>query len=78
MTKQPKGQAFDPEYVRDLSVEVYKERLGTDGAKRMLEEDGPEKIRRNSQLYDPQVIATLRAINKRHDLELGIKNEVKA
>jgi len=76
MTKKPKALSFDPEYVRDISVEVYMERLGKRDTQRVLNdpERGLEHIRKNAVFYDPQVTAALRAINKRHSLELGVKH----
>lgn len=75
MAKNPKPPSFDPEYVRDIAEAVYKERLGKKDTQSMLEKKGSEYLRRNAQIYDPQVIAALRAINSRHDLELGIKHK---
>lgn len=75
MTKTPKPPSFDLVYVRDIAEAVYKERLGKKDTKSMIEKDGAEKLRRNAAFYDPQVIAVLKAVNSRHDLELGIKHK---
>lgn len=75
MTKQ-KPQSFDDTYVRDISEAVYKDRLGPKQTASMLEKDGAEKLRERAAFYDHTTVATLRAINQRHSIELGIKHEV--
>lgn len=69
-----KTPTFNAEYVRDISVEVYKERLGKKDTERLISDPdkGPEYLRKNAQFYDPQVVACLRAVNDRNGLELGL------
>lgn len=61
---------FDPEYVRDISEAVYKDRLRTTSGKndveKMIEKDGDngEKLRRRAEIYDPIVRSVLRAVKE--------------
>lgn len=55
---------FDAELVRDLSEAVYKERLGPANLTKMLDEDGPEKLRANAGSYDTLSRAYLRAFRQ--------------
>lgn len=50
--------------IRDISVLVYKDLLGADDTKRMIEKDADNgmKLRSRAVIYDPIVKATLRAV----------------
>ena len=45
---------FDPDKVRDISVAIYKRRLGDDDTQRMLAKDGDggKKLRERAGSYD--------------------------
>lgn len=69
MTKERERKpTFDPEYIRDLSVTVYRRRLvdagGPDAPARMIEkdEDHGEKLRGRAAAYDPLTRAYLAAL----------------
>lgn len=57
--KAPKPQLapVDTEKIRDVSLEVYKARLGPKDAAAMLENDGIEKMRKRAGIYDPLTMA---------------------
>ena len=63
MTKPPRVPEFDPEFVRDVSEAVYRDRLGDDLAG-MLEKDGDggKKLRARAASYDSLTRCYLRAI----------------
>lgn len=61
MTSTPE---FDPEYVRDISLDVYLERLGPDSTAKAVAEVGMDVIRKRAVSYDPLTKAYLRAIGK--------------
>lgn len=54
MTKEPVAK-FDPEYIRDISEKVYRERLGGTDAASMVakDKDNGEKLRNRAGAYDP-------------------------
>lgn len=58
------GKKRTAEQIRDISVLVYKDILGADDTKRMLDKDadGGAKLRGRAQIYDHIVKATLQAI----------------
>ena len=62
MERRP--QEFDPEYVRDISVAVYKDRLGEIDTASMLEADADNgaKLRGRAGSYDPLTRAYLRVL----------------
>lgn len=62
---------FNPSYVRDLGVEVYKRRLSSgDMGKRMIEEDadGGAKLRSRAAIYDEILHEALRALYEQGSL----------
>ena len=59
--KPPPPDFPDAELVRDISVEVYKERLGPANLTKMLEERGADVLRANAGSYDGLTRAYLRA-----------------
>lgn len=65
-TKRGRGTEFDPVMVRDISEAVYRERLGADSVKNMLEKDGDggTKLRERAGSYDGLTRAYLRAIRE--------------
>ena len=63
MAAPPRVQEFDPEYVRDISEAVYRERLGSDDlAKLLAEKDGEKRLRSRATAYDSLTRSYLRAI----------------
>jgi hypothetical protein len=54
MVDKPKIPTWNPEFIRDLSEKVYREHLGPDDVRRMIEQDGDEgqKLRKRSDSYD--------------------------
>ena len=63
MAREPKP-TFDPEYIRDVSVYVYRMRLEQDcegNVDRMLfkDNDGGKKLRNRAGIYDPLTRAYL-------------------
>jgi hypothetical protein len=61
MTKPPD---LDPDFVRDISLAVYLERLGPDGAPKAIKEAGGiEVLRKRAGSYDALTKAYLRALN---------------
>jgi hypothetical protein len=56
---------FEPEYVRNISEAVYRERLGESDTASMIEKDkdGGKKLRGRSASYDGMTRSYLRAIN---------------
>ncbi len=65
MTTPPAPPEFDPEYVRDISLAVYLERLGPDGTAKAVAELGINIIRGRAGSHDTLTKAYLRAIGKR-------------
>lgn len=64
--KAERKPTWDPEYVRDLSVLVYRQRLSDGGGspERMIEEDEDhgEKLRGRAASYDPLTRAYLKVL----------------
>jgi hypothetical protein len=56
---------FEPEYVRDISEAVYRERLGESDVASMIknDKDDGKKLRGRSASYDGMTRSYLRAIN---------------
>jgi hypothetical protein len=54
---------IDNEKVRDVSVLIYKNRLGRTDTEKMLKADGPEKLRKRAGIYDPLTVAYMTALN---------------
>ena len=54
MPRKQRPQPFDPDAVRDVSVAVYKSRLGADDTRRMLEKDADDgtMLRERARAYD--------------------------
>jgi hypothetical protein len=69
MSETRKGRIaeFDPALVRDISEAVYRDRLGPDGLKNMVEADGDggAKLRERSGSYDSLTRCYMRAIYAR-------------
>lgn len=63
MKREPKP-TFDPDYIRDLSEKVYRDRLGADDVASMIEKDndGGAKLRSRAGLYDGLTRAYLKAL----------------
>lgn len=65
MSNRTPRPVYDPEYVRDVSEAVYRDRLGADGVERA--EDDPKRgaawLRRNAGAYDTLTRAYLDALN---------------
>jgi hypothetical protein len=63
MAREPKP-TFDPDYVRDLSEKVYRDRLGADDVVSMIEkdQDGGAKLRARAASYDGLTRAYLKAL----------------
>jgi hypothetical protein len=59
---KPKLPPIDTDRVRDVSVSVYKARLGKKDAAKMIEEDGEEKLRKRAGIYDPLTVAYFTAL----------------
>ena len=63
-----KKVGFDPEYIRDISERVYRERLRQDGGEgsdlRMIEKDGDggQKLRGRASSYDSLTRAYLKVL----------------
>lgn len=55
-TKQ-KLAPIDTERVRDISVQIYKARLGRKDTEEMIANDGHEKLRKRAAIYDALTIA---------------------
>lgn len=60
----PAPRAYDPTFVEDLAVEVYKIELGPKDAASMMAKDGDggAKLRRRAQAYASIVRSTLDAM----------------
>ena len=56
--------SYTPDQIRDISVQVYMDRLGKDDTKRMLEKDADagKKLRGRAAAYDPVTRSYLRAL----------------
>jgi len=67
----PPPPKYDPETVRDISVAVYKVRLGRDDADRMLKKDadGGAKLRRRAAAYDALTVAYLDLLAEREPIQ---------
>ena len=61
MIKKP---TFDPEYIRDLSEQVYRLELGDEDTRRMIEKDKDqgEKLRGRAVAYDALTRSYLRVL----------------
>jgi hypothetical protein len=62
MTLQRKPAEHTPEFVRDVSVAVYKTRLGTDDAAGMIAKHGEAGLRKRAGSLDPLTRAYLQAL----------------
>jgi len=53
-TKKQKVPTWNPEFIRDLSERVYRQNLGADDVRRMIEKDGDsgQKLRGRAMAYD--------------------------
>lgn len=60
MAREP-VPTFDPNYIRDISEKVYRERLGPDDTASMIakDKDGGERLRGRASSYDPLTRAYL-------------------
>ena len=63
MAREPKP-TFDPDYIRDLSEKVYRDRLGAEDVASMIEkdDDGGTKLRSRAASYDGLTRAYLKAL----------------
>lgn len=54
MNERPKIPTWNPEFIRDLSERVYRNELGEDDTRRMIEKDGDggKKLRGRAEFYD--------------------------
>jgi hypothetical protein len=57
-----RAKPHDLDRTRDISVAVYKLRLGLADTEQMLAKDGPEKLRQRAASYDALTRAYLTAI----------------
>lgn len=64
MTDREKPPTFSPDYIRDLSEKVYRDRLGVAQVASMIrdDKDSGEKLRGRAASYDPLTRCFLKAI----------------
>lgn len=62
--EREKKPTFDADYIRGISEAVYRDQLGEDEARRMVEkdEDSGEKLRRRAGQYDSLTRSYLKAM----------------
>lgn len=70
MTPPRRPADFDPEFVRDVSEAVYRQRVGEEDIVRMIEKHDAAFVRRNAGSYDTLTRAYLRTLRVTASLEI--------